>query len=406
MNLKDVFDAVAYKELRTVDLPARGSNQHELNGTNALCDFFSAPKGVIGSGFRVEGVIQWFYFADNQDTQQTQAPFTFYDARAKTASKTGRTEWRLYYYGDFLSAAQPGDALILARTAENTTLCLVFQQGSGWLRAAQTLFSINPANVTLQIIPDAALDAQTLNFAQTQILQELGVEIMVSAAPTDEEIILAKFGNRFPTTAEMSNFARTQIQLDTNDCDAALIGWLGREEALFRALEAVGVRQQLAQGFRDVEHFISYSLSVQNRRKSRMGNAFQNHLAALFDIQRLRYGAQKTTEGKNKPDFLFPGQFEYRNPNFPADRLAMLAAKSSCKERWSQVLPEADRIPEKHLCTLEQGISTAETEKMIRYHVRLVIPSPLHTTYTPSQRLALMSMNEFVEFIRSIQAAP
>ncbi len=406
MNLKDVFDAVAYKELKLVDLPARGSNQHELNGTNALCDFFSAPRGLIGSSFRVEGVIQWLYFADNQDTQQTQASFTFYDARARTALKTGRTEWRLYYYGDFLSAAQPGDALILARTAENVTLCLVFQQGSGWLRAVQTLFRIDPSNTTLQAIPDATLDAQTLDFAQVQILDELGIEISVPAAPTDEEIILAKFGPRFPTTAEMSDFARTQIQVDTNDCDSALIGWLTREEALFRALEAVGVRQQLAQGFRDVEHFISYSLSVQNRRKSRMGNALQNHLAALFDIQRLRYETQKKTEGKKKPDFLFPGHVAYHNPAFPAIQLAMLAAKSSCKDRWRQILTEAVRIPEKHLCTLESGISTDQTDEMQVQQVRLVIPATLHVTYTAQQRQTLMSLNEFADYIRFMQAAP
>ena len=406
MNLKDVFDAVAYKELRQVDLPERGSNQHELNGTIALCDFFAAPKGVLGSDFRVEGVLQWLYFADNQDTQQTQAPFTFYDARARTASTTGRSEWRLYYYGDFLSVAQPGDALILARTKEDTLLCLVFQENSGWLRAARALFGINPANTTLQAIPDATLDARTLDFAQIQILEELGIEITVPATPTDEEIILAKFGNNFPTTAAMSAFARTQIQLDTSDCDTALVGWLGREEALFRALEGVGVRQQLAQGFRDVEHFISYSLSVQNRRKSRMGNALQNHLAALFDIHGLRYQAQKTTEGRNKPDFLFPGQMAYRDPAFSDMRLAMLAAKSSCKERWTQILPEANRIPEKHLCTLEQGISSNETDKMQVHHVHLVIPALLHITYTPQQRPALMSLNEFVDFIRSMQSMP
>lgn len=259
VNLNDVFAAVAYKELAVVDLPQRGSNQHEINGKNALCDFFDAPRGVIGSDYRVEGEMQWFYFADNQVIVQQQASFTFYDSRAKTADITERSEWRLYYKGNFLSVAQSGDALILARTREGNILCLVFQQGSGWLRAARTLFSIDPAKNRLQAIPEATLDAQTLDFTQLQILEELGIEITVPPAPSDEEIIIARFGGKFPTTAEMSAFARSQIQADTRDCDTTLIQWLAREDALFRALEAVGVRQQLQQGFRDVEHFIEYS---------------------------------------------------------------------------------------------------------------------------------------------------
>ena len=42
----------------------------------------------------------------------------------------------------------------------------------------------------------------------------------------------------------------------------------------------------------------------------------------------------------------------------------MLAAKTSCKDRWRQVLAEADRIRTKHLLTLEPAISKIQTAEM------------------------------------------
>ncbi len=101
-----------------------------------MCEFFGAPYGVKGSDYRVKGEIKWHYFADNEDIITETGQFTFYDLRAATAHTTGRSEWRLYYYDDFLRIAAPGDALFLTSTQDNTYLCLVFQKGSGWLRAA------------------------------------------------------------------------------------------------------------------------------------------------------------------------------------------------------------------------------------------------------------------------------
>jgi hypothetical protein len=57
----------------------------------------------------------------------------------------------------------------------------------------------------------------------------------------------------------------------------------------------------------------------------------------------IRYARGAETENRNKPDFLFPGQAEYRDPAFPADRLTMLGAKSTVQDRWRQVLSEAAR---------------------------------------------------------------
>ena len=56
----------------------------------------------------------------------------------------------------------------------------------------------------------------------------------------------------------------------------ALIVSLEREEALFRQLERYLVLQRLRLGFgEDVDTFVEYSLSVQNRRKSIVGYALE-----------------------------------------------------------------------------------------------------------------------------------
>jgi len=81
----------------------------------------------------------------------------------------------------------------------------------------------------------------------------------------------------------------------------------------------------------------------------------------------------------------------------------MLGVKSTSKDRWRQVLDEADRIPDKHLCTLEAGISTKQTEAMRNRRLTLVIPTELHATYTSAQRAEMLNIEIFIELIRKNQ---
>ena len=64
----------------------------------------------------------------------------------------------------------------------------------------------------------------------------------------------------------------------------------------------------------------------------------------------------------------------------------MLGVKSTCKDRWRQVLAEADRIEYKHLLTLETSISKHQTDEMQAKNLQLVLPRGLHETYTPEQQ--------------------
>ena len=394
MNLSDVIAAIAYKQLTHVDLPG-GSNQHEINGSSALRDFF-------GTGERLEDNIVWYYFADDKEPRRFESSFTFYDAREKNPN---RTEWRLYYEadsGELLSRSDPGDILALLRTADDITYGLIFQKDSGWLRAASDLFGIAEGLTDSWQSDTGALSRRDFHHYQTGILDELGIEIAIPSLSNDEDIVLEKFGRKFPPTKVMSAFARSLTEVDLSNPDHAILEWLNREESLFRALENLDVQPRLDKGFEEVADFISYSLSVQNRRKSRRGWSFTNHLAALWDGHHLKYAREKKTEG-NQPDFIFPSIDSYHNPEFNAEFLTMLGAKTTLKDRWRQVLPEAERIPQKHLCTLQAGISVKQTDQMRKQQVTLVIPDGLQATFTETQRRDIINLKQFIEMLEDRQ---
>jgi hypothetical protein len=130
-----------------------------------------------------------------------------------------------------------------------------------------------------------------------------------------------------------------------------------------------------------------------------MGYAFENHLVAIFESRNLQFERGCRTENHSKPDFLFPSCEAYHTTSFPTEWLIMLGAKSTCKERWRQVLAEAARIQHKHLLTLESGISVNQTNEMMSSNLHLVVPNPIHESYQPEQREWLMNVDEFIGMV-------
>ena len=79
----------------------------------------------------------------------------------------------------------------------------------------------------------------------------------------------------------------------------------------------------------------------------------------------------------------------------------MLGAKSTCKDRWRQVLAEADKIPRQHLLTLEPGISEPQTDQMVAANLQLVVPQSIQESYTAGQRAWLWNLAEFIRDVES-----
>ena len=143
-----------------------------------------------------------------------------------------------------------------------------------------------------------------------------------------------------------------------------------------------------------------FPYSYKNRRKSRVGYALENHLEKLFTECGIQYTRTAKTENKAKPDFIFPGIAAYHDLAFDPLRLTMLGVKSTCKDRWRQVLAEADRINHKHLLTLETSISIHQTDEMQAKNLQLVLPRGLHETYTTTQQKWLMDISSFSDMVQ------
>ncbi|MDE2937162.1 MAG: type II restriction endonuclease [Chloroflexota bacterium] len=334
---------------------------------------------------------------------------TYYDARANNPDRAA--EYRLYYPANPVTEAMgAGDALFLAMHNKGTLYFVAAPRGSNSEQQLSWLFGVRPSN---------RFDARkietsgpTLGFAGRFILEDLGVEI---EEPDGDRLdgIVERFGTEFPTTAEFSGLARSTVPDEVSpkdDPDGALLAWLDHEEALFRRLERKVVAERLKAGFVtdgdvDVDGFVNFSLTVHNRRKSRMGHSLEHHAAAVFRERGLKFDRHPVTENNNKPDFLFPGIEAYRAASSGCWRLAMLGAKSTCKDRWRQVLVEAEKIPEKHLLTLEPGISESQTSQMEKAKLQLVVPSAIHASYTRSQREWLWTIERFVRQVEARQQA-
>jgi len=206
-------------------------------------------------------------------------------------------------------------------------------------------------------------------------------------------------------TAEVSQIARDLVEdLEPNliargDPDEILMAWVEAEKQLFFLAESDRFGLRVQAGYIDMNDFVSTALSVINTRKSRAGRALEHHFAALLKMSRIPFDTQQKTEGKAKPDFIFPSISAYRDPIFPARSLRMVATKTSCKDRWRQILPEARRIRKKHLLTLEAPVSPNQLDEMERTRVQLVVPRPLHDTFPPTSRTRLLSVRQLLKLL-------
>lgn len=204
---------------------------------------------------------------------------------------------------------------------------------------------------------------------------------------------------------KIENEVYDHIEYIQSKPDQELIRWTNMEYRLFKALEHNRYGNMIQKGFSSVDEFIHIANQVLNRRKSRAGKSLEHHLAALFDENHIRYTAQAVTEGNKKPDFLFPSQEAYHDQQFSIGKLVSLAAKTTCKDRWRQVINEADRLrgSYKYLCTLQQGISAAQMDEMQSEKVVLVVPEAYINTYPRDRRDRIWTVRKFIEYVKEVE---
>jgi len=178
------------------------------------------------------------------------------------------------------------------------------------------------------------------------------------------------------------------------------------EYELFQSVEEAVFLPKVKKGFTSLDTFLGLAQTILQSRKSRAGNSLEYHTREIMVEEGLRPGTdfshRPVIEKGKRPDFLFPSQQAYEDTKFPAKRLRMLAAKTTCKDRWRQVLNEANRIKNKHLLTLQEGVSKGQFNEMREAGVTLVVPASLHKSYPAEVRWELVSLERFIGELRQL----
>lgn len=374
-------DIAFTKFITANDTGATGGHQAGFHiHKNAWQIFFETP-GEKGSNKDKFITIKW------QNDFETESRFIYYGTGT-------RNEYRLTRFGrgfPYLQDENIGDLLVIAKKEDNFYEAFILQSDE---EIDEFLAALNISSTDINgIIPK-----QFEQTAEDKLLQCFLA-------------FIHSLKVEFPATIELATNARNcynsayniTSQLIQANPDKEILGWLSAEFQLFKALENNRYSQRIQTPFATVEELVETANTILNRRKSRAGKSLEHHLAEVFSTFKLNYETQAVTEDNKKPDFLFPNIDAYLNPKFDDKKLVVLASKTTCKDRWRQVLNEADRVKTKHLFTLQQGISKNQLEEMYKYDVCLVVPKPYLTSFPQEFRARILTLDTFVNHIRATQ---
>lgn len=322
-----------------------------------------------------------------QDGRTTDTRFIYY-------GKGTRNEYRITNFGrgfEFLNHEYTGALFILVKDTE--------EDYQGYV--LNTDDEINQFLEAYNISPTETNNIINVHNKNLEIAEKQEVYNFITMLDVD-----------FPTSDVMSAKAReientiyNHLDYIITNPDLKLLSWYGMEFKLFRALEHARYGEMIRKGFDDVETFVAVANQVLNRRKSRAGKGLEHHLAALFDGNKLTYTPQALTEGKKRPDFIFPSQEAYHNMSFSSNNIISLAAKTTCKDRWRQVINEANRLRDKNkfLCTLQQGISFEQMDEMEAEKVILVVPKEYIKTYPREKQERIWTVKKFIDYVKEVE---
>jgi len=373
---------------------------------NAFCKFISAndagktgghqegfyiPKNSIPLMFEEPGIkgqnkdkfvtIKW------QDDFETQSRFIYY-------GQGTRNEYRLTRFGKgfpYLTDDNVGDLLVLCQIEGDYYEGFVLQNDED-IDEFFAAFNISATKTNALI--------NKSNFVSDELKLLSCFKKYLSSVKTD-----------FPASADLAYNARNCFINSYNITDNAIknnpdeniLNWIDAEFQLFKVFENDRYRERIEEPFKSVEELVNCANTILNRRKSRAGRSLEHHLAEVFNKFSLKYESQVITEENKKPDFIFPDSISYHSKSFCSEKLIFLASKTTCKDRWRQILNEADRIKEKHLFTLQQGISSNQLKEMYKYNVKLVVPKPFIASFPSEYKNKILTLREFVELVKSKQ---
>lgn len=313
------------------------------------------------------------------------------DSVVKWYGAKTRFEYRLTRFGrgfPYLSEDNVGDMLVLVRTGQSTFNAYVFNSEED-IEYVQAALGVEIIDNTWGIYPARAAAAG---------------ETVTDCIDRHFKAFVAKVDD-FPLSVEFSGSTLNAVlacirDFKTFSRDKQLALLLDREYDLFRMAESFLCREDVARHYKTIDEFLSVANSILNRRKSRAGKSLEHHVGYLLETAGIPFDSQVKVDGK--PDILIPGKQAYLDKAWPEDKLFAVALKTTCKDRWRQILQEAKRVKNKHLLTIQQGISTGQLTEMREAGVTLVVPEHLHKLYPVVPDMKILSVETFITGIKTL----
>jgi len=375
--------SIAFSKFITAnDVGATGGHQAGFHVHKHSWKLFFDSPGIKGENKDIYIKIIW------QNDIETDSRFIYYGVGT-------RNEYRLTRFGrnfPFLQEDNIGDLLVLSKKADKYYEAFVLSSDED-IEEFFSAFGISSTETNgilpktteltveekLQVLFQQFIHKLTVDFPPTVELAEAARRIFFEAYNLNQDVVLKRPDNE-------------------------ILHWISTEFDLFKSIENDRYGEIIKKPFPTVEDLIKIANTILNRRKSRAGKSLEHHLSKVFNIWDLSYTSQATTEAKKKPDFIFPDIGTYFSEPIGSSKLVFLGAKTTCKDRWRQIVGEADRIPQKHLFTLQQGISGNQLEEMKLSGVTLVVPKPYLTSFPEKRREDIWTLDKFVRHVNSLQS--
>lgn len=370
------------KFIKPNDTGSTGGHQAGFHLHKNSWPLFFETEGEKGSNKDLYATIKW------QDDFETTSRFIYY-------GKGTRNEYRLTRFGrgfPFLTDDNVGDLLVISKKGKEYFEAFVLSSDDD-IESFFVALNISSTE-TNGIIPKQ--QEQTTEDKLVQCFLRYIDSLAVEFPPTIDLATTAR-------NCYLNSYNSTQNYIRSNP-DKELLKWLECEYELFKTIENDRYSELVKNPFPSVEALVKSANTILNRRKSRAGKSLEHHLEEIFRISELTFQTQVTTENNKKPDFLFPNIDAYNNPNFDEKKLLLLASKTTCKDRWRQILNEADRVKTKHLFTLQQGISKNQLSEMKQYDVQLVVPKAYLSSFPQEYRADILILKQFVNKVHLTQA--
>jgi hypothetical protein len=355
------------------DVGVTGGHQCGFYLPKSAWNLFTPHAPVKGRLDKHEVKIVW------QSQVETQSVVTWY-------GQGTRSEYRLTKFGrgfPYLVPDSVGDLLMLIPKTRNEFLAYIFDLDDD-IEEVMASLGVEPFEHWAVYRRDAEEQLDDVSCLEKKFQ---GFADVLDKFPSGRDF----------SDATMKFMNECVSNLGSMNADSLLLECYQAEYRLFQVVERRMCQTEIARLFKDVDDFLKTAASIMNRRKSRAGRSLENHVDYILNKANIPHEMQPTIDGK--PDIVIPNKEAYLSSSYPDEKLFIIGVKTTCKDRWRQVLNEGKRVKKKHILTLQPSISCNQLKEMHEASITLVVPEKLKKDYPKDHPLEILSLESFIQQI-------